>query len=818
MIKEAIRYQKQALFCFLYLFLFSIFIQAQDSRSIPDIEKIYLHTDRTTYFMGEDLWYKAYVVKASNNLLFDQSGILYVELISPEAKIIARNKTKLTIGLGNGDFHLVDSVGVKPGKYQLRAYTNWNRNFGNDFVFTKDIEIIDVFESKEKPQIIQKSVSETKKRNNEKTKKNFYTVTFFPEGGSLLENVASVIGFKAVDLNGKPINIKGEIYDSNNELVSTFESVHDGMGKTQLLPIEGKNYYAKMKTESGFEFMQDLQKPLKNGYTLSYRNFRGKNIVTIITNQATLAQNPNAILKIVCQARGILYLETMQTLTETSLSFELPKDRIPDGISQITLLDATNKPQSERLVYFEKEHDLEVELTTYKETYQPEEKASISVFSKSKSGEGKSASFSLSVTDTNGVDDDNFDSNICSYFLMESDIRGKVHHPAYYFDMQNPKRLEHLDNLLLTQGWRDFLWKTLPQVDEKNLYKAEKGITISGRVKQLFADKPLVNNNVTLTLMGKKNNGIFSAVTDSIGRFQFENLEFSGKAKMYLNTRDEKGKFKGEMLLDSIERSPMHVSLQKEPVFLSEPTNTLAENVLKKITAFGVKPENLLKEVTITNTIKKKDDMVANYGNYGFADNSYVADESTHLFTTIYELIEQKIPGIIASVNSVRFRRFEFDPIFILNGRVIQLYEMSSWIDVIQPGDVIKIDAITGAQATSFFGEDGQYGIIAIYTKPNTGNRPKKEVVQSIKQELEGFYTARVFYSPDPEKPNPELYKTIAVRNTIYWNPYVHPDKTGNASVEFYNSKVETKVKVALEGITSNGIPVVKRLFYSIKK
>ena len=86
---------------------------------------------------------------------------------------------------------------------------------------------------------------------------------------------------------------------------------------------------------------------------------------------------------------------------------------------------------------------------------------------------------------------------------MESDIRGKVYHPAYYFDSNNPKRLDHLDNLLLTQGWRDFLWKTVPQIKESNSFKVEKGITISGRVKQVFADKPLENSFVSLSLLNK---------------------------------------------------------------------------------------------------------------------------------------------------------------------------------------------------------------------------------------------------------------------------------------------------------------------------
>ncbi|APA00750.1 hypothetical protein [Flavobacterium commune] len=818
MVEAFIRNKNYSLVCVFWFVLSFGFLQAQEQKSIQNIEKVYLHTDRSTYFMGEDLWYKAYNVRASNNQLFDNSNILYVELISSDSKMIARNKTNLEMGLGHGDFQLVDSIKVKPGKYQLRAYTNWNRNFGDDFVFKKEIEVIDVFESHDKSKTTKNISVVTTNSKKEAIKQNTFKVDFFPEGGSLLENVSSVVGFKAVDVNGNPIEIKGEIYDSSNEFVTAFESVHDGMGKFQMLPMEGKTYYAKIKSLFRKELDIKLPKILKQGYLISFKTVKGRNIVSINTNQATLAQNPNPSLTLVCKAKRIQYLETTQTLTETTLSFELPKDKAPEGISQITLFDNNNKPQSERLIYIGKEHDLEVELETDKETYEPNEKAIINVSSKSKEGIAKSASFSLSVTDANGVEDKDFDTNICSYYLMESDIRGKVYHPGYYFDTTNPKRLEHLDNLLLTQGWRDFVWKITPKANETINYKAEKGITISGRVKQLFADKPLVGNNLTLALMSKKNRNIFNTVTDSIGRFQFENLLFSGKTNMYLNTRDEKGKFRGEIVLDSIEESPIPVVLKKESIDVIPTKNLVTENVLKKFTAFAVKPENVLKEVTITASSKIKNDMVANYGNYGIADNSFVADEYTHLFTTIYELIQQKIPGVInLSDNSVRFTRYDEPPIFIVNDRVIQSYEISSWIDIIQPSDVLKIDAITGAQATLFFGEEGGGGIIAIYTKPNTGNKAKKDPLQSIRKEIDGFYNARVFYSPDPQKPDVELGNKTAVRNTIYWNPYVHPDKTGNVTVNYYNTKVETKVKVALEGITGSGIPVVKTMYYTIK-
>ena len=798
--------------CFLISFFWLVaslsFLQAQDKKAISDIEKVYLHTDRSIYFMGEDLWYKAYNVRSYNHLLFDNSNILYVELISADSKIIARNKTNLEMGLGNGDFQLQDSLGVKPGVYQLRAYTNWNRNFGEDFVFKKEIQIIDVFESHSKAN---KSKFELVQNNGGNVStQNAIKVDFFPEGGSLLENVASVVGFKAVDGNGNPITVTADVFDSDSELVTSFESAHDGIGKFQMIPNTGKKYYAKIKTQSGTVQRTDLPDALKNGYALSFRNFKGRNIIVINTNPETLALSPSEQLTVVCKSRGVTYFETTQTLTESNLSFELAKDKLPEGICQITLYDSSSKPLSERLVYIEKEHDLDVQITTDKATYQPNEKATINVTSKSKAGLGKSASFSLSVTDRNGITEEkDDDSTISSYYLMESDIRGKVHNPAYYFDATNPKRLEHLDNLILTQGWRDFIWKTAPKINDSVSYIAEKGITISGRVKQLLGDKALVNNTMTLALMNKKHFNIFNATTDSEGGFKFENLMFSGKTGMFLNSRNTKGKFRGELVLDPIEQNPIGISIENKAIHWDITTRMLVDNVYRKFAAFGVKPENILDEVKI---VAKKKSLPPVF--YGIADNSYVPDESVATFTDIFQLIEQNIPGVVATDDSVRFTRFEGAPLFIIDG--FEAVDRGQ-VSFIQPEDVLKIEAVKGA-TSAYYGEKAANGIISIFTKANTGQHAKKEVFHSIKKDIEGFYTARTFYVPDPAKPNPELDTQAAVRNTIYWNPYVHPDKEGNSTLNYYNTKVETKVKVALEGITATGIPVVKSIFYTIKK
>ena len=104
------------------------------------VEKVYLHVDRQSYYPGDDIWFKAYLIDASDQLLSSNSMNLHVELISPGLQIIDSRIIKLENGLGNGDFHLSEKL--QSGRYRLRAYTNYMRNFGDQLFFNKDITII----------------------------------------------------------------------------------------------------------------------------------------------------------------------------------------------------------------------------------------------------------------------------------------------------------------------------------------------------------------------------------------------------------------------------------------------------------------------------------------------------------------------------------------------------------------------------------------------------------------------------------------------------------------------------------------------------
>lgn len=820
---------KKILISFLLSFLISSSLFSQKILTIPEIEKIYLHTDRSTYVLGESIWYKAYLVNSYTNLLYDHSTILYVELISPDSKIIIRNKIKLIegLGIGNGDFNLTAEMGIKkPGNYQIRAYTNWTRNFGNEFVFKKEIEIIDVFESR-------KIASEGKKttpieikedtKNSIKTSAKRIDVQFFPEGGCLIANIPSVVAFKATDSNGNPIKVQGQVLDANGELITMFVSIHDGMGKFQLNPIKGMQYHAKITDENNSEIIIPFPKVREQGYLLSYKQIKDQDILTVKTNPGTLLKLPNANLTIQYTTRGITHFKESIALTNNSVSIALPKDSIPEGICQITLVDSDFRPQSERLVYIKKTEDVKVEMTTNKTKYAPREKVIVHVSSKNNLGETVPASYSIASVDLNGVKEEkNYNSNISSYFLMESDIRGKINQAGYYFDSSNPNRFTHLDLLLLTQGWRDFLWKQLPEVKADTEYKVEKGIQITGRVKQLIGTKPITGNDVSLAVFNKSLE-IFKETTNDAGEFRFNNLTITGKARIMLNTKNKSGTNKGMFVLDSIFKSPIDVDFKGNTIN-SEPSseiNTISNTIYKKRIAFDVLPENVLEEVKIVS-VKKAPLDKTNIHNKFF--KSYVVGEDVSMFTDIFSLLEYAVPTLESGNREViKFSRNNGGALIVINQtRILDPADGSviDYIQSIQPDDVLSIESDNSTISSMMFGEKGKNGSIMIYLKSNSDYAAKstRNDPSSIKQQIEGYYEARVFYAPNLDASDSKPDKVEEIRNTLYWNPYVQPDKTGVRQMDYYNSAIETNVKLTLEGMTATGIPVVVKTYYTIEK
>ncbi|HWB24415.1 MAG TPA: hypothetical protein VG738_03000 [Chitinophagaceae bacterium] len=116
----------------------SVFVTIQSAvdsaREQMPREKIFIQFDKSTYTIGDTAWFKTYLFDAAYLTPSAQSGILYVDIANDENKVVAQYRLPVAAGVTWGNIAL-SRDNFKEGNYTLRAYTNWLRNFGDDYFF-----------------------------------------------------------------------------------------------------------------------------------------------------------------------------------------------------------------------------------------------------------------------------------------------------------------------------------------------------------------------------------------------------------------------------------------------------------------------------------------------------------------------------------------------------------------------------------------------------------------------------------------------------------------------------------------------------------
>jgi hypothetical protein len=779
-------------------------------------EKVYLHTDRDFYNPGDVVWLKAYVVDGLTHILLDSSKNLHVELISPASEIMDSRIIRLENGLGNGDFTLPDSL--RSGNYFLRAYTNHMRNFGDQLFFNKEISIIDG-----------SSVPEVDSDNIYITNSNL-EITFFPEGGSLIDNVSSIVAFKAVNGAGAGCDVSGEVYSSDGVLITTFSNTHLGMGMFMLKPVPGLSYYATVKNSEGDVIIREIPESFSKGFVISHRiSQMNEHLMTLKTNPETLPRFLGRDLLATVSSHGKLIKALSVKIKALDNIYTIPAEELPDGVLMITLNGLDNNPLCERLIYVRNNEDVSIIIEPDQKICRQRDSVCVKLSVLNDFGTGQEVFLSLSSTDkiyTNRTSQ--FPSTISSWFLLESDVHGPVEEPSYYFDPANPDRLKDLDLLLLTQGWRDFEWKY-----KELKYPPESGFTISGRLKRSFINTPLINATVTIGIFQEKSNIITNVKTDSAGRFTLGLDNLTGNAKVFVNAMDEKGNFQGRLLLDSVNYSPPEVKKSKSRTYFAVREDQLIIDNFKSLHETYEIKRSIRRKYTLSDTIlidevriiaqRKETPREFNVNQirlvYGQPDKEIIITPQLES-ASIRDILIGRVSGLTLSKptrtsSGIRIRGMTSfsesqEPLFLLDGIVSSYGEVNSipknWID--------RIDVIKSEKAAAF-GIRGAFGVISVITKTSE-NITYKPVSYAVSSEISGYDAPKIFYSPKHITTRQNGYMPD-LRSTLYWLPDIKVVANQDYLVKYFNSDVSSTYTLIVEGITSDGIPVTGKTEYEVK-
>ncbi|MCR5849404.1 MAG: hypothetical protein K6G92_01670 [Bacteroidaceae bacterium] len=98
-------------------------------------------------------------------------------------------------------------------------------------------------------------------------------------------------------------------------------------------------------------------------------------------------------------------------------------------------------------------------------------------------GNAKSAPISLAVRDGNQSDPIFDNGNIMVEMLLSSEIKGFIPNPGWFFEKDDEEHRQALDLLMMTQGWRRFVWRDMAMKGEWDLKQPdEKSPVLMGKV------------------------------------------------------------------------------------------------------------------------------------------------------------------------------------------------------------------------------------------------------------------------------------------------------------------------------------------------
>lgn len=468
-------------------------------------EKVYLHFDNTSYYLGETMWFKAYVVGTADHTLRPQSKVLYVELVAPEGYIVETKKYKLNDkGCCSGEFDLRESI--LSGYYTVRAYTRYMLNWGDEAIFTRTFPVYDAvsgghYEIKD---MLDRRRSPLLAKNKQQAEKRKYSLDFYPEGGHLVEGMPCVMAYELLRHDGKPMTDSITIFEDKRLLLRTAPE-HNGKGTFHLTPRKGVQYRAEVRyvetNEQGRikEQIDQFALPVveSEGVVITVREEADSFILDIRNN---IGEDIPLGCAVFNKGRMQLYEPFSSEMTHKTII--LHRDSLPEGVCRLVVFANHDTPLAERQFFVKHQilhsDDLQYirlnvtaseDVTIKTDTPQYHGQLNLTIVREDGKPLSPDVELSLSVTDKDVCDTIGTGNNLYTHMLLGSELKGYIPDASRYFDVKNANCARELDLVMLTHGWTSYDWTALSNRYFDLHHPIEKGIVINGELLEFSYSK-----------------------------------------------------------------------------------------------------------------------------------------------------------------------------------------------------------------------------------------------------------------------------------------------------------------------------------------
>ena len=815
-------------------------------------EKVYLHLDNNGYLPGENIWFKAYVFKASTLLPTDMSKVLYVELLNPNGQIMERKTLPVLNGRTYGCFS-PDPLLMQSGYYEVRAYTRAMLNWDEGYIYSRVFPVFEV--NKDTVDFSDLSIDErfyekkTLGYNRTVPKPMFdghevrvgkCVMSFYPEGGNIVAGLPSRVAYKLTDRDGLPLSgCSVEVFDKDNTPAARSAVVHEGMGLFDL-SAGWRGGYAVVKYDDK-KFRFELPEVLAEGCVARFEGERDGNHVFSIASTSSFVGRTIGV-SATCRGR-LCYFDTL-TLADVN-EVKISSLQLGEGVNQVTFFGDNGEIYCDRMVWnAPREASPVMTIRQNAESYGAFAPVVLDVDLKDAEGNPLQGDFSLSVRDaaTEVAPDA---CGLATDMLLCSDLKGYVHNPDFYFSSTDSLRSSALDLLLMVQGWRRYAWREMAGVDTLNVKQPiEEGLLFMGRVSNV--KKPSADNryNVNFVLQTDKGMEMFSTKSESDGRIAFLMPDFSDDVFSVITLTDAKDR-----------RVECDLSVDRNfypPRRCYEPAEIRMEHRLdqlrSQVSAFQPKTfewadtiPDLISKLVKLGEVNIKAKRISSYSGKMMIPWSGGENAFKNSCAYFYDLVEEldhykdknnstpnNVWEWLASVNP-NVDYIPGDEEVYYRGRLVYKIALdnkeawgrndintSSLMEDLKSLAIVEDVAAVADLTSGVFAYSNKSGSFKTSPRGNysevTFALYRDEVEKSLPKykrgtrwiTLHGYSRCEEFYSPDYRQfdvPSAEDH-----RRTLYWNPSLMTDKNGRATVSFYsNSRPKQTLRFNAQGIGVNG-------------
>ena len=777
---------------FIFIFLSLIFFQgysqqsARARRILENLQrfeqeypqqKVFLHLDREEYVAGENIWFKAYLLQANNHVPDTSSTSLNVEFHDINGKSVALQLIRMQDGLGYGQIILPDSL--PEGNYKLISYSNWMKNFSESLFFERDIFVHNPIEEN----FIRRSDLRQNINFNEELeeKKAEIQLGIFPEGGQLVAGVDNRVAFYAADGTGSPLGVSGRVMDNTGQTLANIQTVVTGMGVFSLTPQSGQSYSIELEVPGKGSQTFSMPEAVQQAYALRV-DLEGNEVNVRV--QAGF--NPGALnlpgdLIIIAQSQGKAFYIQEGSLENESFSTTFFTDRLPTGITQITVFDANATPVAERLIFVNHQDQIQPELDVNTIRLGNENGLQVEFNLDFDQAGDEWAHLSMAVE---GADQpfEKTAANILTEILIRSDLDIGVPDLQEIFP-GNKYSSERIDLVMMTHGWRRFEWKDIlagnfPPIQ----FTKPRGHAISGQLNSVNAEQLSANVLLEITIV-QEGREVYTTRTNERGFFSLEGLDYNGYFTAEFRLPDQNRPRGFSLRVDGTETTPRSFSMNA----ITQPVSVLKRSDDWK----RVPSPDVFAVVSKAREIARESKSL-----YGAPDQTIFMDEVSVNYSNVLEVFRGKATGVSFVGNSIVIRGegsigSSNEPLFLLDGVVVTPEVLLN----MRPTELDRIEILKGPN-TAIFGARGANGVIIAYSRQGSGQDPVFEY------HLLGFATPREFFN---SRIHLNYKRENEISHTIFWEPGIMPDEQGRFGMGFPVREQWKHTRIILQGIHSSG-------------